>query len=113
SQAVYPDKHMRPSASIRSVVAAVALFALGSQAFASNSHESADHCRRKSGVYAADTSQPVTPTFLKKMREVGVTTIIRYFDHKNETFKNKTLTFEERMQIAEAGFHLVVVFQHW
>ena len=62
---------------------------------------------------AADTSQPVTPTFLKKMREVGVTTIIRYFDHKNETFKNKTLTFEERMQIAEAGFHLVVVFQHW
>src|SRR5688572_26747480 len=86
---------------------------MSAEAMASGSHRSEDHCRRSSGVYAADTSQPVTPVFLKKMREVGVRTIIRYFDHRNETFKNKTLTFEERMQIAEAGFNLLVVFQHW
>ncbi len=97
----------------RSLIATTALLALAGDAMASQSHRSEDHCRRASGVYAADTSQPVTPAFLKKMREVGVRTIIRYFDHKNETFKNKTLTFEERMQIAEAGFHLIVVFQHW
>ncbi len=62
---------------------------------------------------AADTSQPVTPAFLKKMREVGVHTIIRYFDHENETIPGKTLTFNERMEIAASGFNILVVFQHW
>jgi len=97
----------------RSVVATAALLAMAGNALASQSHRSEDHCRRSSGVYAADTSQPVTPAFLAKMREVGVRTIIRYFDHKNETIPGKTLTFEERMQISEAGFRLLVVFQHW
>ena len=94
---------MRLARLARSLIATTALLAFAGNALASESHRSEDHCRRGSGVYAADTSQPVTPAFLKKMREVGVRTIIRYFDHKNETFKNKTLTFEERMQIAEAG----------
>lgn len=87
--------------------------AMSGQAMASGSHKSADHCYRSSGVMAADTSQPVTSSFLKKMEEVGVHTIIRYFDHKNETIPGKTLTFDERMHIAEAGFHILVVFQHW
>jgi hypothetical protein len=97
----------------RIAITAALVAALSGAAVASGSHRSADHCHAGSGVFAADTSQPVTPAFLRKMREVGVRTIIRYFDHKNETFKNKTLTFEERMQIAEAGFQLLVVFQHW
>jgi hypothetical protein len=97
----------------RAVLALLLAAAWAAEAAASGSHRSEDHCRPKSGVYAADTSQPVTPAFLKKMREVGVRTIIRYFDHRNETFRGKTLTFEERMQIAEAGFQLLVVFQHW
>ncbi|HET7717922.1 MAG TPA: glycoside hydrolase domain-containing protein [Bauldia sp.] len=97
----------------QSIAAAALSIAVAGNALASGSHRSEDHCRPRSGVYAADTSQPVTPAFLKKMRQVGVRTIIRYFDHKNETFRGKTLTFEERMQIAEAGFNLLVVFQHW
>jgi len=62
---------------------------------------------------AADTALPVTPAFLKKMREIGVHTIIRYFDHENETIPGKTLTFGERMEIAASGFNILVVFQHW
>lgn len=96
-----------------SLTAAVLVGALGGDAIASGSHKSEDHCYAGSGVMAADTSQPVTSVFLKKMRQVGVHTIIRYFDHKNETIPGKTLTFDERMQIAEAGFHILVVFQHW
>ena len=98
---------------LRAVLAVVTTAALSADALASGSHRSQDHCHAGSGVFAADTSQPVTPAFLKKMHQVGVRTIIRYFDHKNETFRGKTLTFEERMEIAEAGFQLLVVFQHW
>ncbi len=96
-----------------SLAAATLVAALCSEAIASGSHKSADYCFAGSGMMAADTSQPVTNAFLKKMREVGVHTIIRYFDHKNETLPGKTLTFDERMQIAEAGFNILVVFQHW
>jgi hypothetical protein len=87
--------------------------AICSAAFASGSHKSADHCYAGSGVMAADTSQPVTSAFLRKMREVGVHTIIRYFDHENETIPGKTLTFAERMEIAAWQFNILVVFQHW
>jgi hypothetical protein len=87
--------------------------ALCGGAVASGSHKSAHHCYAGSGVIAADTSQPVSPAFLRKMREVGVDTIIRYFDHENETIPGKTLTFDERMDIAASDFRLLVVFQHW
>jgi hypothetical protein len=82
-------------------------------AIASGSHNSADHCFAGSGMPAADTSQPVTAAFLKKMREIGVRTIIRYFDHENETLPGKTLTLDERMEIAVWDFNILVVFQHW
>jgi len=95
------------------LTAALLIAALSVDAIASSSHDSADHCYTGSGVMAADTAQPVTPAFLKKMREVGVHTIIRYFDHENETIPGKTLTFGERMQIAASGFNILVVFQHW
>ena len=98
---------------LSSLTAAAFVVALCGDATASSSHQSADHCYRGSGMMAADTSAPVTAAFLKKMREVGVHTIIRYFDHKDETLPGKTLTFEERMQISQAGFHILVVFQHW
>ena len=72
----------------------------------------ARHCRPKSGAVAADTSAISTPEFFVKMREVGVSTIIRYYDHENETLPGKTLRRAERDAIAGAGFSLAVVFQH-
>lgn len=95
------------------LAAALLIGAQAGDAIASGSHDFAAHCYAGSGVMAADTSQPVTPAFLKKMREVGVHTIIRYFDHENETIRGKTLTFGERMEIAASGFNILVVFQHW
>ncbi len=82
-------------------------------AFGGGSHKSAAHCFAGSGVIAADTAQPVTSAFLAKMHRVGVNTIVRYFDHRDETLRGKTITFDERMDIAEAGFQILVVFQHW
>lgn len=69
-------------------------------------------CRPKSGAVAADTSAISTPAFFDKMREVGVATIIRYYDHEAETLPGKTLRRPEREAIAGAGFSLAVVFQH-
>ena len=72
----------------------------------------ARHCRPKSGAVAADTSQVSTPAFFAKMREVGISTIVRYYDHEDETLPGKTLRRPERDAIASAGFRLLVVFQH-
>ena len=72
----------------------------------------ARHCRPKSGAVAADTSAISTPEFFAKMREVGIATIIRYYDHENETLPGKTLRRPERDAIAGAGFSLAVAFQH-
>lgn len=71
-----------------------------------------NHCRPNSGPVAADTSTPVTGEFLAKMREVGVKTIIRYYDQPNETIRGKTLRRAERDFILAEGFSLAVVFQH-
>jgi Domain of unknown function (DUF1906) len=46
------------------------------------------------------------------MREIGVNTIIRYYDHQDETLPGKTLTAIERDMIVTGGFTLAVVFQH-
>jgi hypothetical protein len=72
----------------------------------------ARYCRAKSGAVAADTSAVSTAAFLAKMREVGVATLIRYYDHEDETLPGKTLRRAERDAIAGAGFSLLVVFQH-
>ncbi|ESZ78665.1 glycoside hydrolase domain-containing protein [Mesorhizobium sp. L103C105A0] len=61
---------------------------------------------------AVDLSTPVSDNFLRKMKAIGVETIIRYFDYPDETIKGKTLTPRERRKIAAGGFDLLVVFQH-
>lgn len=91
--------------------AAAGVLAL-SVALLSSSPAGARHCRPKSGAVAADTSAVATPAFLAKMREVGVSTIVRYYDHEDETLPGKTLRRAERDLIAAAGFRLLVVFQH-
>lgn len=75
-------------------------------------NRSDDYCRPNSGVDMVDTSAIVTPAFLDKMREVGVTTIARYYDYENETITGKRLRLEELDLIASYGMSLVVVFQH-
>jgi hypothetical protein len=72
-----------------------------------------DYCTKNSGAAAVDTSVPVDDAFLRKMKEVGVGTIIRYYDHVDETIRGKTLHKSERDLIASRGFAIAVVFQHY
>jgi hypothetical protein len=46
------------------------------------------------------------------MRGIGIKTIIRYYDHEDETLPGKTLRSGERDQILANGFQTAVVFQH-
>lgn len=71
-----------------------------------------NYCSKDSGAAAADLSRPVNQTFLDKMKVVGIKTIIRYYDHEDETIKGKTLRKDERDLIIKNNFAIGVVFQH-
>jgi len=81
--------------------------------FASASAAAENLCAKNRGAVAADMSQPVSEAFLKKAREIGVSTIIRYYDYDPPTLPQKTLRRKERDLILSRGFHVAVVFQHW
>jgi hypothetical protein len=72
----------------------------------------ADYCHSNSGAVAVDLSQPVTDGFLKKMKSIGVLTIIRYYDYEPPTLPHKTLHQREHDLILSHGFSIAVVFQH-
>jgi Domain of unknown function (DUF1906) len=72
----------------------------------------ADYCIRDPRVEAVDLSAPVDPRFLDRMQAIGVNTIIRYYDHEDETLPGKTLRRGERDAILMNGFKVAVVFQH-
>ena len=61
---------------------------------------------------AVNSSAPVDPGFLNQMQAMGVNTIIRYYDHEDETLPGKTLRRGERDAILMNGFKMAVVFQH-
>jgi hypothetical protein len=82
------------------------LVILGSAAHA------ADYCSRDPRVEAVDLSVPVDQSFLDQMQAIGINTIIRYYDHENETLPGKTLRKTERDLIMANGFKVAVVFQH-
>jgi len=63
-------------------------------------------------VEAVDSSAPVTQSFLDQMKAIGISTIIRYYDHEDETLPGKTLRRAERDAIVMNGFKMGVVFQH-
>ena len=63
-----------------------------------------DYCITNSGAAAVDLSNRVNQEFLDKMKNVGVQTIIRYYDHEDETILGKTLKRQERDLII-ALFH--------
>ena len=71
-----------------------------------------DYCAPNSGTAAVDLSQRVNQGFLDAMKTVGIQTIIRYYDHEDETIPGKTLRRQERDLIIANGFHIAVVFQH-
>jgi Domain of unknown function (DUF1906) len=74
--------------------------------------QAADYCGRPPQGAAVDLSAQVNTSFLDKMRQIGVNTIIRYYDYEDETLPGKTLTRAERDLIAMNGFTAAVVFQH-
>jgi Domain of unknown function (DUF1906) len=94
----------RPARSVVMVVAGLAIWA--STAHATNL------CVRDPRVEAVDSSAPVTQSFLDQMKAIGINTIIRYYDHEDETLPGKTLRRGERDTIAINGFKMGVVFQH-
>ena len=71
-----------------------------------------DYCADDSRIEAVDLSAPVDQNFLDAMRGTGIKTIIRYYDHEDETLPGKTLRRDERNLIATNGFQTAVVFQH-
>jgi hypothetical protein len=71
-----------------------------------------DYCARDPRIEAVDLSAPVSQSFLDNMRAIGIKTIIRYYDHEDETLPGKTLRRAERDLILSNGFKTAVVFQH-
>jgi hypothetical protein len=77
-----------------------------------SSARAADYCSRDPRVEAVDLSAPVNQSFLDQMKEIGVNTIIRYYDYEDETLPGKTLRKGERDLILMDGFKIVSIFQH-
>lgn len=71
-----------------------------------------DFCMKDPRLDAVDSSAPVTQGFLDQMKAIGVNTIIRYYDHEDETLPGKTLRRGERDVILMNGLKMGVVFQH-
>ena len=69
-------------------------------------------CQSGNNFGAVDISYPVKPSFLQRIKSIGVTTIIRYYDWENETLPGKTLSAHELSLIREANLNVAVVFQH-
>ena len=74
--------------------------------------QSRDYCANAFRVEAVDLSAPVDQGFLNTMRGIGIKTIIRYYDHADETLPGKTLRRDEQNLILTNGFKTAVVFQH-
>jgi hypothetical protein len=70
------------------------------------------YCANDPRIEAVDLSAPVDQDFLDTMRGIGIKTIIRYYDHEDETLPGKTLRAAERNLILANGFQTAVVFQH-
>jgi hypothetical protein len=70
------------------------------------------YCPNDPRIEAVDLSEPVDQSFLDTMRGIGIKTIIRYYDHEDETLPGKTLRAAERNLILANGFKTAVVFQH-
>jgi Domain of unknown function (DUF1906) len=70
-------------------------------------------CERGKGYIAVDASQQLGEDFLRKIKAIGVNSVIRYYDWSNETLPGKTLTLQELRLIAKLEMSVAVVFQHY
>jgi Domain of unknown function (DUF1906) len=80
--------------------------------WANAAQAAASYCANDPRIEAVDLSEPVDQSFLNTMRGIGIKTIIRYYDHEDETLPGKTLRRNERNLILANGFKTAVVFQH-
>ncbi|KHA51861.1 glycoside hydrolase domain-containing protein [Sulfitobacter geojensis] len=76
-------------------------------------------CKAHPGFSVIDASHPLTDIMprdgrpaMAAIRDLGVETIIRYYDNVAETLPCKTLVPEETRAILQAGFSVLAVFQH-
>lgn len=69
-------------------------------------------CEPGKGYVAADVSEQINAGFAQRLATTGIHTIIRYYDHPDETLPGKTLTARELTHIANAGLSVAVIFQH-
>src|SRR5262249_9557808 len=69
-------------------------------------------CKAGQNYGAVDISYPVNDKFLKNVKSIGISTIIRYYDWVQETLKGKTLTRAELALIKRNALNVAVVFQH-
>jgi Domain of unknown function (DUF1906) len=72
----------------------------------------AEYCVTDPQIQAVDLASSVDQYFLTQMKANGIKTIIRYYDHEDETLPGKTLRRAERDLIMLNGLNLAVVFQH-
>src|SRR6476660_5846146 len=93
-----------PARSVWRFIASFAIWAAAAHA--------TDFCIREPRAEAVDSSAPVTQSFLDRMKAIGIKTIIRYYDHEDETLPGKTLRRGERDAILMNGLKMGVVFQH-
>jgi hypothetical protein len=70
-------------------------------------------CENGKGYVAIDASEQLQEAFLKKVKAIGIDTVIRYYDWSNETLPGKTLTLRELSLIAKLDMSVAVVFQHF
>src|ERR1700757_1504535 len=94
----------RPARSVWMFIASFAIWAPTALA--------TDFCMTDPRVEAVDSSAPVTQSFLDQIKAIGIKTIIRYYDHEDETLPGKTLRRGERDAILMNGLMMGVVFQH-
>lgn len=73
---------------------------------------SGPQCEAGQNFGAVDISYQVNDTFLRNIKSIGVSTIIRYYDWKEETLPGKTMTRTELASIRNNGLSVAVVFQH-
>lgn len=103
---------MRTAGSAAARSAGVVGLLFVSLTFRATSAPAGDYCANDPRVEAVDLSAPVDQSFLSTMRGIGIKTIIRYYDHEDETLPGKTLRRDERNAISANGFKTAVVFQH-
>jgi hypothetical protein len=76
-------------------------------------------CAPGQGYSVADFSAPFTDlsprdgrSAAQELKRLGINTVIRYYDHPDETLACKTLVPEEANALLANGFSIAVVFQH-